>query len=138
VDFLTGKADVGDGGLRKAVLIRNGFSALTIPGNIAALLRSVVFVGDTVSGIAWPALPRFDEPMDRPQKITFAEMRASGVRGILIYCADYRCSHSTAISADRWPDDVRLSDLEQRFTCKACGRRGADVRPDWQSAEAYA
>jgi hypothetical protein len=23
------------------------------------------------------------------QKITFAEMRSSGVRGILIYCADY-------------------------------------------------
>ena len=37
----------------------------------------------------------------RPQKITFAEMRASGVRDVLIYCADYDCSHSTAISADR-------------------------------------
>jgi hypothetical protein len=33
---------------------------------------------------------------------------------------------------------VRLSDLEPRFICEACGRRGADVRPDWQSAEAYA
>ena len=31
---------------------------------------------------------------DRPQKITFAEMRESGVRGLLIYCADYHCSHS--------------------------------------------
>jgi hypothetical protein len=39
---------------------------------------------------------------------------------------------------DRWPDDVRLSDLEPRFTCQACGRRGADVRPDWRSVEAYA
>jgi hypothetical protein len=28
--------------------------------------------------------------MDRPQKITFAEMREMGVRGVLIYCADYR------------------------------------------------
>jgi hypothetical protein len=27
----------------------------------------------------------------RPQKITFAEMRGSGVRGILVYCSDYRC-----------------------------------------------
>ena len=43
----------------------------------------------------------------------------------------------TAIG-DQWPDDVRLSDLEPRFTCQACGRRGADVRPDWQSAEEYA
>jgi hypothetical protein len=26
---------------------------------------------------------------DRPQKITFAEMRKMGVRGLLIYCADF-------------------------------------------------
>jgi hypothetical protein len=65
------------------------------------------------------------------QKITFAEMRAAGVRGLLIYCSDYRCSHHIAISGDRWPDDVRLSDLEPRVTCQACGRRGADVRPDF-------
>jgi hypothetical protein len=43
-----------------------------------------------------------------PQKITFAEMREMGVRGLLVYCADYRCSHSIAISGDGWPDDVRL------------------------------
>jgi hypothetical protein len=73
----------------------------------------------------------------RPQTITFAEMRASGVRGLTIYCSDYRCSHWTAISGDRWPDNVRLPDLEPRFTCHAYGTRGADVRSDWQSAEAY-
>jgi len=39
-----------------------------------------------------------------PEKITFGEKRASGVRGILIYCADSRCSHWTAISGDWWPD----------------------------------
>ena len=70
-------------------------------------------------------------PARRPLKITFAEMRSSGVRGLLIYCSDYKCSHSTAISADRWSDDIRLSDLEPRFVCKACGRRGADVRPNF-------
>jgi hypothetical protein len=32
--------------------------------------------------------------MPSQQKITFGEMRASGVRGVLIYCADYRCSHA--------------------------------------------
>jgi hypothetical protein len=31
------------------------------------------------------------------------------VRDVLIYCRDHRCSHSTTISADRWPDHVRLS-----------------------------
>src|ERR1700738_4909243 len=61
------------------------------------------------------------------QKITFAEMRAAGVRGVLIYCSDYKCSHSTAISGDRWPDHVRLFDLEGRFVCRACGTQGAEV-----------
>jgi hypothetical protein len=72
----------------------------------------------------------------RPQKITFAEMRSSGVRGLLVYCSDYRCSHHIAIGGDRWSDDVRLFDLEPRFVCSACGKRGADVRPNfvWDKA----
>jgi hypothetical protein len=52
----------------------------------------------------------------RPQKITFGAMRsAGGPTGILVYCTDYRCSHSIAMSADSWPEDVRLSDIEPRF-----------------------
>ena len=46
-------------------------------------------------------------------------------------CPDYRCSHSLAVSADQWPDDLRLSDIEHRFVCEVCGKRGADVRPDF-------
>ena len=66
--------------------------------------------------------------MQRPQKIIFGKMRGSGVAG-------GRCrrllpglsrSHSTTLPANRWPDEVRLSDVEQ-FVCKACGHRGADV-----------
>jgi hypothetical protein len=72
-----------------------------------------------------------DGMTDRQTKITFGEMREMGVRGLLIYCADYRCSHSIAISGDAWPDDARLSDIEERFTCRVCGKRGADVRPDF-------
>ena len=55
---------------------------------------------------------------DRPPKITFAEMHESGVRGLLVCCADYRCSHSIAINGDHWPDDVRLSDIEPQFVCR--------------------
>jgi hypothetical protein len=79
------------------------------------------------------ARPRFNGAMTvtRPTKITFADMRDMGVRGLLIYCSDYKCSHSVAISADPWPGDVRLSDIEPLFVCQACGKCGADVRPDF-------
>ena len=75
-------------------------------------------------------------PATRPEKITFGEMRAVGVRGVLIYCSDYKCSHSVAIIADRWGDDVRLSNIEPQFVCTACGKRGADVRPDFNWSKA--
>jgi hypothetical protein len=45
--------------------------------------------------------------------------------GLLIYCADYHCSHSIAISADQWPDHVRLSDLESGRTSTGTRHRGA-------------
>jgi hypothetical protein len=62
-----------------------------------------------------------------PQKITFGEMRASGVRDVLIYCRDHRCSHYVETNADGWADDVRLSDIEGRFICTRCGRRAAKI-----------
>jgi hypothetical protein len=36
-----------------------------------------------------------------------------------------------SINADRWGDGVRLSDIEPLFTRQACGKKGADVRPDF-------
>jgi hypothetical protein len=44
--------------------------------------------------------------VNRSQKITFAEMRSSGVHGLLIYCSDYRCSHRSRSSAT----DGRIND----------------------------
>lgn len=73
----------------------------------------------------------------REQKITLGEMRQSGVYSLLVYCADYRCSHALQLEpakVARWPDDVRLSDLEPRFICKRCGCRGADIRPNFAPA----
>jgi hypothetical protein len=37
-------------------------------------------------------------PADRPQKITLAEMRAAGVRGLVIYCSDYKCTRPQKIT----------------------------------------
>jgi hypothetical protein len=35
------------------------------------------------------------------------------------------------MDADGWPDNLRLSDIENHFVCQKCGKRGADVRPDF-------
>jgi hypothetical protein len=71
----------------------------------------------------------------RPVKITFGGMRSGGgPTSILVYRTDYHCSHSIEMSAEQWPDQVRLSDIEPRFVCKACGKRGADVRPHFEPA----
>lgn len=75
-------------------------------------------------------------PMSAPvQKITFGEMRGMGIRDVLIYCADYKCSHSVEMSGDRWPDHIRLSDIADRFICTACGKRRADVRRKFPDAK---
>jgi hypothetical protein len=70
-------------------------------------------------------------PAPARRKVTFTEMRTSGTRGLLVYWSDYKCSHWTAISGDQWPDEIRLSDIETRFTYQAYGRRGADLRPNF-------
>ncbi|MBR0800948.1 hypothetical protein JQ615_36855 [Bradyrhizobium jicamae] len=67
--------------------------------------------------------------MTGPHKI--GDMRSMGVRGVLVYCADYQGSHSMAVMADRWVDDVSLSDVEPHLVCSACGKCRADVRPNF-------
>jgi hypothetical protein len=62
----------------------------------------------------------------RLKKMPLGEMREMGIRGLLVYCSDYHCSHWIAISGDRWPDHIRLSDLEPAFVCQACGAKGAN------------
>jgi hypothetical protein len=74
--------------------------------------------------------------MKREQKITFGEMRSdNGPRRLIVYCGDYKCAHSVVISSEGWPDHVRLSDLEPKFTCQVCGYRGADIRPLFEHAK---
>jgi hypothetical protein len=99
-----------------------------------------------------------------PQKISFGELRASGVRDVLVYCRDHPCSRQrrggsergtqpwgynkkTArrrlslpsdefeANADGWPDHIRLSDIEPGFVCTACGKRVAEVRPKFSQAK---
>ena len=68
-----------------------------------------------------------------PKQITLGEMRSNdGPRRLIVCCGDYSCAHSVIINAERWPDRVRLSDLEYKFVCEVCGHRGADIS-EWSS-----
>ena len=58
---------------------------------------------------------------ERPQKITFGELRAQGVSRVLVYCADYTCGHSVTMDAGTWPDDLRLSDIGEDFPSSKMG-----------------
>jgi hypothetical protein len=83
-----------------------------------------------------PLTRRSHLTQSRPQKITLAEfVTAAGCLSI----ADYR-GHVLPIAAGRRRlrsaamtglDDVRPSDIEARFVWQASGKRGADVRPDF-------
>jgi len=57
---------------------------------------------------------------DRPQQITFAEMRETTATAIRL---------RSAAMAGRLIFGCPNS--EARFVCRACGKRGADVRPDF-------
>jgi hypothetical protein len=69
------------------------------------------------------------------EKSPSARCARSGASCILIYCSDYTCGHSQAASGNQWAGDLRLSDIEPRFTCRRCGRKGADVRPDYRPTQ---
>jgi hypothetical protein len=93
-----------------------------------------------------PALTRHRFKERRYQKITLREMRTSGVRGLLVYCSDYHRSH-WVISADQWPDDVRLSDIEAKFTARPAtgaalmsgriGNRSTHMPEGWRVMPAF-
>jgi hypothetical protein len=46
-----------------------------------------------------------------------------------------RPSFGLSLYADGWGDDVRLSDIEPNFTCTKCGKKGAEIRPDFPQAK---
>jgi hypothetical protein len=65
----------------------------------------------------------------REQKITLGEMRATGLRRLLFIAKTTSALTTSKISAEQWPDHIRLSHLEPLFVCQVCGHKGADVRP---------
>jgi hypothetical protein len=67
--------------------------------------------------------------MQRIQKITLEKCGSPALPGSSFIAQTTNARTPWSVDAGRWSDDVRLSDLEPRFTCQVCGHRGADIRP---------
>ena len=77
--------------------------------------------------------------MAGPQKITFGDMRDSGVRAVLIYCSDYRCSHWIEMIADQWADYVRCPPSSRAIIDERRGSLGSGLpKPSMKVAPAPA
>lgn len=83
------------------------------------------------------ATPSTQRPDGRPFKITLGDLRSTGVRDLLVFCQDYRCSHNVKLPeyVDRWRDEIRISQLKPRFICTACGMSGSCIVAGSNGAE---
>jgi hypothetical protein len=71
------------------------------------------------------ATRRFNDPIE---PIDLANMRANGVRSLLIFCRN--CHHEKIMNVDHLPGDLTVPSLGRRMACIKCGTAGADVRPN--------
>jgi hypothetical protein len=84
--------------------------------------------------VRWPAVLRLrlGTPRMRPAytSMTLGNMRASGVRTIAAYCQSRSCHHSAVIDVSDLSNDVEVPAIGSRLRCTACGRLGAESRPN--------
>ena len=68
-----------------------------------------------------------------PRNANIGHCRAHDLTHLLIYCTNFPvfCYHDARIPIDGLPDDLQLDDIQARCRCTRCGKKGAEVRPDW-------
>jgi len=68
--------------------------------------------------------------------MTLGNMRANGVRTIAAYCQRVDCHHSAVVDVSALSDDAAVPAIGRRLRCTACGRLGAESRPNWSETAA--
>ena len=68
-------------------------------------------------------------PPENHGPMTLANMRANGVRRLLVIC--HRCGHREVVDANGLDDALTVKSLEPRMRCRRCHLLGAEVRPNW-------
>ena len=62
--------------------------------------------------------------------MTLGNMRANGVRSLLVYCS--ACPRIVVFNVDAYPEAVPVPAFGPRMVCTGCGMIGADARPNWR------
>ena len=73
-----------------------------------------------------------------PPPMSFYNMRANGVRSLIVICTNATCRHEAIVNVDGQSDDAFVPAFGRLMRCQKCGRRGADVRPNWNERNAQA
>ena len=63
--------------------------------------------------------------------MTLGNMRANGVRSLIVHCSNVTCRHEAVVNVDSLPDDAPVPALGLRMRCDRCGQCGADMMPNW-------
>jgi ATP-dependent DNA ligase len=98
------------------LLYLNGYDLRKLP-----LIERKALLKKTISGTDI----QFSESFEIDGRQMFAHACKVGLEGVVSKVRD-----NVKMNADRWPDDVRISDVEPLFTCTACGKKGGDIRSD--------
>ena len=67
------------------------------------------------------------------EPMTLGNMRANGVRSLIVHCSNVQCRHEAIVNVDALPANAAVPVLGLRMRCDRCGRRGADVMPNWNA-----
>jgi hypothetical protein len=73
-----------------------------------------------------------------PAPMTIGNMRANGVRSLIVICTNVTCRHEAIVNVDGQSDAAFVPALSRLMRCQQCGQRGADVRPNWNERNARA
>lgn len=68
--------------------------------------------------------------------MTLGNMRANGVRTIAAYCQRVGCHHAAMVDVPILSDVIEVPAIGSRLRCTACGRLGAESRPNWSETAA--
>ncbi len=71
--------------------------------------------------------------MNLPSPMTLGNMRANGVRSLIVYCM--ACHRSAVLDVDGYADGVPVPAFSPRMVCTRCGIIGADARPNWRDQQ---